>query len=55
MRRRFKQQLSLQDRLSTWANEMREQATKLAPGPEKEALLNKASQADTAAHINDWD
>jgi len=33
-RRRLKHQLSLQDRLSAWANEVREQANQLRPGPE---------------------
>jgi hypothetical protein len=53
-RRRFKQQLSLQDRLTAWAKEVREQAATLPPGPEREALLEKASQADTASHLDDW-
>jgi hypothetical protein len=53
-RRRFKQTLSLQDRLATWAEEVREQAAKLPPGPERDALLKKLRQADTAAHLDDW-
>jgi hypothetical protein len=57
--RRFKQQLSLQDPLSAWAREVREQADKLRPGPERDMLLTKARQADTASHLNashlnDW-
>ena len=53
-RRRFKQTMSLQDRLSTWANSMREQADKLRPGPQRDTLLKKVRQADTASHLNEW-
>ena len=53
-RRRFKQQFTLQDRLSSWAEKVRQQADELRPGPERDALLKKASQAETAAHIDDW-
>ncbi|MBH5401969.1 hypothetical protein HZZ13_29870 [Bradyrhizobium sp. CNPSo 4010] len=53
-RRRFKQQLTLQDRLSASAKQVREQASKLPPGVERDALLRKARQADVANHLNDW-
>jgi hypothetical protein len=53
-RRRFRQQLTLQDRLVAWAEKVRKQANELQPGPERDALLKKASQADTAAHIDGW-
>jgi hypothetical protein len=53
-RRRFKQDLSLHERTAAWANEIREQAATLPPGPERDALLNKARQADTASHVEDW-
>jgi hypothetical protein len=53
-RRRFKQHLSLQDRLSAWAYEVREQANKLQPGPKREMLINKARQADAAARLDEW-
>jgi hypothetical protein len=53
-RRRFKQILSLQDRLAAWAKEVREQAASLPPGPEREALLKRASQADVASHLDAW-
>jgi hypothetical protein len=29
-------------------------AKSLKPGPERDRLLNKISQLDTAAHINEW-
>ncbi len=52
-RRRFNQTKSLKERLALFANEIREKAEQLS-GPEKDALLKKARQADTAAHLNDW-
>jgi hypothetical protein len=42
-RRRFKQFLSLEDRLAAWAHEVRKQAWTLPPGPERDALLKKVS------------
>ena len=53
-RRRFKQTTSLQDRLTAWAKDIREQAAKLPPGPGRDALLMKLSQAETASHLEDW-
>jgi hypothetical protein len=53
-RRRFKQYLTLQDRLSAWAETVRERAEKLRPGSERDMLLRKARQADTASHLQDW-
>ena len=37
-----------------FAEEVREQASSLPPGPERENLLKRASRADTAAHIDEW-
>ena len=48
-RRRFNQQLPLQDRLASFAKTARELAALLPPGAEKDELLRKASAADTAA------
>ena len=53
-RRRFNQTTSLKDRLALFAEEMREKASRLKPGPERDALLQKVSQADTAAHLHEW-
>ena len=53
-RRRLKQASSLKDRLLAFAEEVRETASRLRPGPEQDALLRKARQADTAAHIEEW-
>ena len=53
-RRRFKHTVSLKERLSQEAASCREQAKLLPPGAVREALLRKARQAETAAHIDDW-
>lgn len=52
--RRFKHQLTLQDRLGAWAMKIREQAELLKPSPEKDALLKKAMQAENASHADGW-
>ena len=53
-RRRFKQTQPLQDRLATFAKDVRDKAEALPAGPEKEELLKRARQADTASHIDEW-
>jgi hypothetical protein len=53
-RRRFNQTISLSDRLKTFADELKAKASELRPGPERDALLKRARQADTASHIDDW-
>jgi len=53
-RRRFKQTTPLKERLTAWANRVREQAKKLPPGPERDTQLKRASQADVAAHLDEW-
>jgi hypothetical protein len=53
-RRRFKQSVSLRDRLVSFANEVRTKADLLPPGRERDDLLTKQRQADTASHLNDW-
>ena len=53
-RRRFTQTATLKDRLISFAKEAREKAAQLEPCPEKDDLLRKARQAETAAHLDDW-
>jgi hypothetical protein len=53
-RRRFKQSLSLGERLAQEAERLREQAKHLPPGPERETLLRKARQAETGSHMSEW-
>jgi hypothetical protein len=53
-RRRFIQQTTLQDRIAEWAAGVREQANEMQPGPERDELLLKLRQAETAMHLEDW-
>ena len=53
-RRRFKQQLTLQDRLDAWSRKVADQAAALEPGPERDALIRKARQADAANNLDGW-
>ena len=51
---RQKQPIPLKERLVWFAKGVREKAEQLRPGPEQEALLDKARRADIAAHIVEW-
>ena len=53
-RRRQQQTISFKDRLAHWAEAIREQAARLPPGPERDEMIKRASQADIAAHLDDW-
>jgi hypothetical protein len=53
-RRRFKQVDTLEERLVSEARRLRDQARLLPPGIVREAVLRKARQVETAAHMNDW-
>jgi hypothetical protein len=53
-RQRFEQTKSLQDRLKKFASDVRARAAELPPGTEKDELLQRARQADTASHVHDW-
>ena len=53
-RRRFKQVLSLNDRLKLFSDHLKVEAAKLRPGPQRDAMLKRARIADTAAHLNEW-
>ena len=52
-RRRFKQALSLEQRLVDQAKRWRKRALFLPPGELREGLLRKAEQAETAARISE--
>ena len=54
LRRRFKQTLSLEERLSEEAKRLREEARVLPPGTVREALLRKARQCETGSHMSEW-
>jgi hypothetical protein len=51
---RAKHALSFGARIEEHAKEAREKASTMPPCPERDALLQKARQADTAAKINEW-
>jgi hypothetical protein len=53
-RRRFKQTVSLKDRLLLFAGETRRKAETLPAGPAREQLLKKAAQAEAAAERDGW-
>jgi hypothetical protein len=53
-RRRVRQTVSLQDRLSQQAREDRDQARSLPPGREREELLRRARRAESASQMTQW-
>ena len=53
-RRYLKENELLQDRLASFAKEARAKAWVLPSGAEKDDLLRRARQADTAAQLDDW-
>ena len=54
MRHRFRPQLTLEERLASEATQLREQAEKTPPGPQREEILRKARQAETGSHMSEW-
>ncbi len=52
-RNRRKQTISFGDRLQQAAVAARQAAARLPFGPERDLMLKKAMQAETAAHINE--
>jgi len=53
-RRRFKQTVSLEERLSQEAERLRKEAKSLPQGPQREDALRKARQAETGSHMSEW-
>ena len=53
-RRRIKQTTPLSERLALFAEEARERAAALPPGLERDDLLRRARQAETALHVDEW-
>jgi hypothetical protein len=53
-RPRFTQEIPFDERLAQEAERLRKQAEALPHGPEREKLLRKARQAETAAHVDQW-
>ena len=53
-RRRFKQKQTLEDRLVAQATRLREVASALPEGIERETILGRAEQAEVAANMSQW-
>ena len=53
-RRNLKQSTSLEQRLAEEAKRLREAADKAKDIKERDMLLRKARQAETAAHVKEW-
>jgi hypothetical protein len=43
-----------EERLAEVVQRLKEQAKALPPGIERDALMRKVRQAETAAHLNEW-
>jgi hypothetical protein len=54
MQRRCKQTTTLQERLAREAEQARARATSMPSGQERDALLRRARQAETASRIDQW-
>ena len=52
-RRRFKQSISLKDRLANFAELALKKASNLPPGTDREEMLKKVCQADIASHMDE--
>jgi hypothetical protein len=54
-RRRFKQTISLEERIAERASEIRARVEALPPGSEERRRLEgKARMAEVGAHMNEW-
>jgi hypothetical protein len=53
-RRRFKHQQSLEHRLEDEALRLRKEAQDIDFGIERDRLLRRARQAETASHMSEW-
>ena len=54
MQRRRSVPHTFEDRIAAEKARLEAQVTKLKPGPQKEVLLRKIRQLETASHINEW-
>ena len=53
-RRRFKQTVSLDQRLLEQAERLRKEARGTPPGVQRDRLLRLARQAETGSHMTEW-
>ena len=54
IRRRFKQTVTLEERLADEAKRLRDEARKLPPGPEQAELLRKARENEMVSEVAGW-
>ena len=54
MQRRRSVPHTFEDRIAAEKARLEAQVAKLKPGPQKEVLLRKIRQLETASHINEW-
>jgi hypothetical protein len=54
MKRNRSKPHSFEDQPAETAAKLRAQAQKLQPGKQRDELLRKLRQIDTAAHVNEW-
>ena len=52
--RRVQHTSPLEERLERMAQQCREKAKTLPPGLEREEMIRKARQAETASHLSQW-
>jgi hypothetical protein len=53
-RRRAKHETSFEEGLASQASHLRDEAEKLRPGVERDNLIRRARQLETASHLNEW-
>jgi hypothetical protein len=53
-RRRGKHKTPFEERLASRARHLRNEAAKLPPGGQRDDLIRRARQAETASHLNEW-
>jgi hypothetical protein len=53
-RRRVKQPASLRERLASFAKEVKEKASLFPPSIEKDALIEKAREAEATVRLEGW-
>jgi hypothetical protein len=53
-RNRSKPPGSIQDRLIAFAKDLRQRAALLPAGPERDDLIQRARQAETTTHLDEW-
>jgi hypothetical protein len=54
MQRRRSIPHTFEDRIAAEKARLEAQVAKLKPGPQKDGLLKKMNQLETASHINQW-